>query len=233
MAVSEELIASLVEAVAALNQRVNDAASRPMMPGPKGDTGPQGEAGQDAPPVSDEQIKAAAVAWLQENIQQPKDGADGRDGADGEAGRPPTDEEIQLAVDVWFEINRESLRGPAGADGQDGADGSDGLRGPSGRDGADGRAGADGIGIALVEQRDEGSFWITLTDGQEFEIELPTARPSGFFGGGGGGGSSTERLSDLIDVGISGILDLDILQYDGSTGLWRNTPGVLDGGTFN
>lgn len=385
MAVSEEIIASLVEAVAALNQRVNDAASRPMMPGPQGEQGPQGEPGQDAPPVSDEQIKAAAVAWLQENIQQPKDGVDGRDGADGQAGRPPTEEEIQLAVDVWFEINRESLRGPAGADGRDGVDGAEGPRGPRGADGASGRDGSDGVGIALVEQRDEGSFWITLTDGQEFQIELPRGKGGSYGGGGGGirtitsndgsvtisatdstvdlsvsGAGSTSNvvalvrnrtgatipkgtavyisgatgqtstislaiassdqtsaqtlgltaqdipnnqtgyvltfgylsdvntaayqdgqqlylsptvlggltsvkpyapahlvymafveyahpnhgklfvkvqngyeLDEIHDVLISGVLNQDILQYDGATGLWRNTPGVLDGGTFN
>lgn len=386
MAVSEEIIASLVEAVAALNQRVNDAASRPMMPGPQGDAGPQGEPGQDAPPVTDEQIKAAAVAWLQDNIQQPADGADGRDGADGAAGRAPTEQEIQIAVDLWFEINSESLRGPAGKDGQDGADGRDGTDGRNGRDGRDGASGADGVGVALVEQRDETSFWITLTDGQEFQIELPKPK-SGYGGGGGGirsitsedgtvtisqtdstvdlsvvggGGGPTTNVvalvrnrtgaaipkgtvvyisgatgqtstislalatsdatsaqtlgltSDLIpneatgyvvsfgyindvntsayqdgqqlylspttpggmtaikphapnhlvyvavveyahqnhgklfvkvqngyeldeihDVAISGVLNLDILQYDSSAGLWRNTPGVLDGGTFN
>lgn len=386
MAVSEEIIASLVEAVAALNERVNDAASRPMMPGPQGDAGPQGEPGQDAPPVTDEQIKAAAVAWLQENIQQPENGADGKDGADGQAGRPPTDQEIQIAVDLWFEINRESLRGPAGADGKDGADGAAGSDGRNGRDGRDGAAGLDGVGIALVEQRDETSFFITLTDGQEFQIDLP--KPKSAYGGGGGGirtitsddgsvtissdgtsvdlsvvggasgstsnvvalvrnrtgaaipkgtvvyisgatgqtstislalatsdATSAQTLgltSDLIpnnatgyvvsfgyisdvdtaaytdgqqlylspttpggmtatkphapahlvyvavveyahqnhgklfvkvqngyemdeihDVAISGVLNLDILQYDGPSGLWRNTPGILDGGTFN
>ena len=173
MAISEEIVTSLVEAVAALNQRVNDAASRPMIQGPQGETGPQGERGEDAPPVSDEQVKAAAVAWLQDNITQPADGEKGADGADG---RAPTIQEIQLAVDIWFEINSESLRGKDGTDGKNGADGSNGADGRNGRDGRDGRNGsngADGVGIALVEQRDETSFWITLTDGQEFQIELP------------------------------------------------------------
>lgn len=388
MAVSEEIIASLVEAVAALNQRVNDAASRPMVPGPQGEPGPQGDAGQDAPPVSDEQVKAAAVAWLQENIQQPADGADGKDGADGTPGRAPTEPEIQLAVDVWFEINSESLRGPAGDNGRDGADGRDGVDGASGRDGRDGATGADGVGIALIEQRDETSFFITLTDGQEFQIELPRGKDGSSYGGGsggirsitsvdgtvtisqtdntvdlsvigGGGGPATNvvalvrnrtgaaipkgtavyisgatgqtseislalatsdvtsaqtlglttdlipnnatgyvvsfgyisdvntaayadgqqlylshttpggmtatkphapahlvyvavveyahqnhgklfvkvqngyEMDELHDVAISGILNLDILQYDSSAGLWRNTPGILDGGTFN
>ena len=41
------------------------------------------------------------------------------------------------------------------------------------------------------------------------------------------------ELDEIHDVAISGLLNLDILQYDGSAGLWRNTQGVLDGGTFN
>jgi hypothetical protein len=186
MAVSEEIIASLVEAVAALNQRTNDAASRTLIQGPQGEAGPQGERGEDAPPVTDEQIKAAAVAWLQDNISQPADGIDGQDGQQGPEGRPPTDEEIQLAVNVWFEINRASLVGPAGSNGRDGADGRDGRDGSNGRDGAAGAAGSDGVGVALVEQRDDTSFWITLTDGQEFQIELPVAKakPVSTFRGG-------------------------------------------------
>jgi hypothetical protein len=189
VAVSEEIIASLVEAVAALNQRTNDAASRTLIAGPQGEAGPKGERGDDAPPITDEQIKSAAVAWLQDNITQPKDGIDGKDGKDGERGpegRPPTDEEIQLAVNIWFEINRASLVGPAGSDGRDGADGRDGSDGRNGRDGAAGATGPAGVGIALVEQRDETSFWITLTDGQEFQIELPVAKakPISTFRGG-------------------------------------------------
>ena len=186
MAISEEIVTSLVEAVAALNQRTNDAVSRAMIAGPQGETGPQGEAGKDAPPITDEQIKDAAVAWLQDNITQPKDGIDGKDGEQGPEGRAPTDEEIQLAVNIWFEINRASLVGPAGSNGSDGRDGRDGSDGVDGRDGINGAAGPAGVGIALVEQRDETSFWITLTDGQEFQIELPVAkvRTAAAFGGG-------------------------------------------------
>lgn len=234
MAISEEIVTSLVEAVAALNLRVNDAASRPMIQGPKGDDGPQGERGEDAPPVSDQQIKDAAENWLRDNITQPENGIDGADGKDGEQGRAPTEEEIQAAVDIWFEANRETLRGPAGKDGIDGRDGVDGRNGANGRDGRNGGAGSDGVGIALVEQRDDKSFFITLTDGQETQIELPVAKPSGFFGGGGnGGGGGATKLSELQDVAISGINDLDILQYDADALIWRNSAGILDGGTFN
>ena len=229
MAISEEIVTSLVEAFAALNLRVNDAALRPMIQGPQGEAGPQGERGDDAPPVSDQQIKDAAENWLRENITQPANGQDGPDGQVGQQGRPPTDEEIQAAVDIWFDLNRETLRGSDGRDGADGASGAAGRDGTNGRDGRNGSDGVDGVGIALVEQRDDKSFWITLTDGQETQIELPVAKPSGSFGGGGGG---AKRLSDLEDVAITDLSDLDVLQYNASTSKWINTAGVFDGGTY-
>lgn len=231
MAISEEIVTSLVEAVAALNLRVNDAASRPMIQGPQGEAGPQGERGDDAPPVSDQQIKDAAENWLRDNITQPKDGQDGQDGQQGPEGRAPTDEEIQAAVDIWFDLNRETLRGRDGRNGVDGVDGSAGRNGTNGRNGSNGSDGADGVGIALVEQRDDKSFWITLTDGQETEIELPVAKASGFFGGGGGGGGATS-LADLTDVSITDVSDFDILQYNAETLKWTNTAGVFDGGAY-
>jgi len=236
MAVSEEIVASLVEAVAALNLRVNDSASRSMIQGPSGDDGEQGDKGEDAPPVTDEQIKGAAENWLRANITQPGDGingADGTDGQRGDQGRTPTDEEIEAAVVIWFEANRESLRGPAGKDGADGI-GRDGRNGTDGRDGRDGTDGTDGVGVALVEQRSDKSFFVTLTDGQETEIMLPVGKASGFFGGGGsGGGGGATLLSELGDVRISAPMDLHVLQYDTESSVWRNGPGILDGGTFN
>ena len=184
MAVQDQLIASLVEAVAQLNARVNEAADLKLIPGPKGDKGDPGERGDTGPAPSEAEIKAAAEAWLAANITQPADGPQGErgeQGPQGERGPGPTEEEISLAVAIWFEINSEKLRGRAGRDGAagaDGRDGRDGSRGPAGQRGANG---ADGVGIALIEQRDDASFWITLTDGREFEIELPQGK--------GGGGS--------------------------------------------
>ena len=179
MAVTNEIVTALVEGMANLNQRVNDLAVQKQIPGPPGDRGPPGEDGKDAPAVTDEQIKSAAVQWLEANITQPKDGEPGPKGDDGDPGRAPTSEEIRLAVEIWFEINREELVGPPGVAGSDGSDGRDGIDGRNGLDGRDGRDGADGVGIALVEQRDETSFWITLTDGREFEIELPKPKRKG------------------------------------------------------
>lgn len=179
MAVTSEIITALVEGMANLNQRLNDLAVQKQIPGPPGDKGPPGEDGKDAPAVTDEQIKSAAVEWLTANITQPKDGQDGEKGDTGNDGRAPTSEEIRLAVEIWFEINAESLRGRDGLDGRDGTDGDNGRDGIDGRDGDIGPAGAQGVGIALVEQRDEASFFITLTDGREFEIELPKPKRRG------------------------------------------------------
>lgn len=197
MEVQNEIITALVEGMANLNQRVNDLAVQKQIPGPQGEPGPKGEDGKDAPAISDQQIKDAAEAWLVENIVQPKDGEPGLKGEDGAPGRAPTPEEIRIAVDIWFEINRDELVGPAGRDGSDGADGRDGVDGRNGTNGRDGRDGADGVGIALVEQRDEFSFWITLTDGREFEIELPRPKRKG--GGAIASGSAAPIYMSAFD----------------------------------
>jgi hypothetical protein len=186
-----EIIASLVEAVAALNRRVNDLGSFELIAGPQG---PAGENGEPGPPPTDEAIRDAATAWLSANITQPADGQPGAEGPQGPQGdigpqgpqgRPPTEQEIELAVSIWMEANRAGLRGTDGRRGDDGADGRDGVDGRPGPAGPVGATGSQGIGIALVEQRDEGSFWITLDDGREFEIELPKAATQIITGGGG------------------------------------------------
>lgn len=185
-----EIIASLVEAVAALNRRVNDLGSFELIAGPQG---PAGENGEPGPPPTDEAIRDAATAWLSANITQPADGqpgAEGPQGPQGEIGpqgpqgRSPTEQEIELAVSIWMEANRAGLRGTDGRSGNDGVDGRDGADGRPGPAGPVGPTGAAGIGIALVEQRKEGSFWITLDDGSEFEIELPKVARR-IIGGGG------------------------------------------------
>lgn len=180
----QEIIASLVEAVAALNRRVNDLGSFELIAGPPGPPGANGEPG---PPPTDEAIREAATAWLSANITQPADGQPGAEGPQGPQGpqgdtgpqgpqgRPPTEQEIELAVSIWMQANRNSLRGTDGRRGDDGADGRDGVDGRPGPVGPVGPTGAAGIGIALVEQRSKDSFYITLDDGREFEIELPKA----------------------------------------------------------
>jgi len=192
----EQIIATLIEAMASLVQRVGTVESVARVPGQPGERGEDGKDGQDgrdgqdAPPVTDEQIKSAATEWLTANITQPADGKDGQDGRDAD---PITAEQIQLAVDLWFEINRDSIRGERGPQGERGASGEQGPQGERGERGRDGDsivgpAGREGTGIALIEQRDEASFHITLTDGREFEIELPRGKSGTTLIGGGGGG---------------------------------------------
>ena len=184
MAITDQVITTIIDAVAALNTRVDDLSAQKAIAGPQGEPGPQGERGEDGRSPTDEEIKLAAAEWLSANITQPADGERGPQGEPGERGPAPTEDEIALAVAIWFEANAERLRGPrgergpAGPAGVDGVNGRDGLRGPAGSDGANG---ADGTGIALIEQRDEKSFWITLTDGREFEIELPVGKGGGSF----------------------------------------------------
>lgn len=237
MAVNSEIVDVLVEAISALNLRVDEVFSQQAIQQAVIEANARTDQKLDA--IVGNQIKEAAENWLRDNIAQPQDGKDGVDG------RTPTEAEIKLAVNLWFQLNQESLRGTDGIDGKDGRDGKDGkdgrsgIDGKNGKDGKDGRAGVDGtdgVGIALIEQRDEKSFFITLTTGEEFQIDLPTSKASGFFGGnngGGGGGAGATVLNDLTDVVINDVLDLDVLQYDAASMVWRNTSGVYDGGTFN
>ena len=184
MAITDQVITTIIDAVAALNTRVDDLSAQKAIPGPQGEPGEKGEQGDPGRTPTDGEIKAAAAEWLAANITQPADGQPGPQGERGERGPAPTEAEITLAVAIWFEANADRLRGergergPAGRDGADGVDGRDGNRGPAGADGARGQ---DGVGIALIEQRDQKSFWITLTDGREFEIELPVGKGGGSF----------------------------------------------------
>lgn len=208
MAISGEIVGVLVEAIAALNVRVDDVASKQLIQ--NAITEANGLTDQKIDFIIDSQIKSAAENWLRENFEQPKDGVDGIDGKDGRDGRTPTNAEIQIAVDVWFELNREELlkqAGIDGKDGKDGVDGKDGKDGTNGKDGRNGASGADGVGIALIEQRDDKSFYITLTNGDEFQIELPNTKVSGFFGGnGGGGGGGTGTVTSVSGTGtVSGL----------------------------
>lgn len=191
----DEIILSLVEAVARLNERLNeqqDVARVPGKDGVDGKDGKDGRDGKDAEQLTEAQHKAILVEWLSANKP-----ADGKDGESGKDGRDPTAAEIQLAVDLWFELNRHTLRGADGKDGSDGKDGVDGKDGANGLNGLRGADGKDGTGIALIEQRDEKSFWITLDDGREYQIDLPVSKAR-FISGGGGGGGLTKAQADTL-----------------------------------
>lgn len=96
-------------------------------------------------------------------------------------------EELPYLVDRKFETIRIPQDGKDGKDGKDGRDGKDAepaKDGLPGRDGKDGLQGDNGVGIALVEQRDDASFHIVLTDESEYQIDLPRMRRMTIAGGG-------------------------------------------------
>jgi hypothetical protein len=242
MAIRDDLIASMVEAIALLSKKVGDLTAMRPERGPQGEQGPEGPAGQDAPPAPEEAIKAAAAAWLEDNITQP---ADGDDGQDGEQGRPPTADEISLAVDIWFEQNSADLTGKDGKDGKNGSGGADGRDGVDGRDGIRGPAGADGVGVAGVEQRKAGEFTVTLTDGREFTLKLPVNSSVGsarWQNAGGGGlpvfygafqdlNSQTTTGANVITPMIFGLTDFSygvLMKPDDATQVVISNNGVYN-----
>ena len=240
MAIRDDLIASMVEAIALLSKKVGDLAAMRPERGPQGERGPEGpegQAGADAPPMPEEAIKAAAAAWLEANITQP---ADGQDGAPG---RPPTADEISLAVDVWFELNRNELTGKDGKDGKDGRDGADGRDGTAGRDGLRGPAGADGVGVAGVEQRKAGEFTVALTDGREFTLKLPASGgPASLQSAGGGGlpvfygafqdlNNQTPAGANVITPMVFGLTDFSygvLMKPDDATQVMISNGGIYN-----
>ena len=103
-------------------------------------------------------------------------------------------EELPYLVNRKFETIRIPQDGKDGKDGKDGRDGKDAepaKDGLTGRDGKDGRDGDDGVGIALIEQRDEASFHIVLTDESEYQIDLPRTRRTTVVGGGAAAPAAT------------------------------------------
>jgi len=243
MAIRDDLIASMVEAIALLSKKVGDLTAMRPERGPQGERGPEGPAGQDAPPMSEDMMmamcKAAAAAWLEANITQPADGMD------GEPGGPPTADEISLAVDIWFEQNSADLTGKDGKDGKDGRDGADGRDGMDGRNGIRGPAGADGVGVAGVEQRKAGEFTVTLTDGQEFTLKLPVSNgigPASRQNAGGGGlpvfygafqdlNNQTTAGANVITPMIFGLTDFSygvLMKPDDATQVVISNSGVYN-----
>lgn len=166
---------------------------------------------KDGEPATPEQVQAFAESWLAENIKQPKDGDPGRDpNADeirtavelwlefnresirGERGQDATDEQVADAVAAW--LRAHPIRTPKDGDNASPEMVSDAVRAwlaenpirvPAPIKGDDGDP---GTGIALIEQRDDASFHITLDDGREFQIDLPEPKRTSILGGGGGGG---------------------------------------------
>ena len=72
------------------------------------------------------------------------------------------------------DVGPTGAQGPQGSQGPTGSIGERGPEGPAGADGTDGTDGADGRGVESVSQAADGDLIITLSDGTEEIIELPT-----------------------------------------------------------
>lgn len=112
----------------------------------KGDKGDTGERGPQGEPGKDG--------------RDGKDGKDGRDGINGKNGLDGVD----------------GLDGADGRDGKNGKDGADGKDGRDGLNGANGKDGSDGVGIAAIEQPNPDTAKVVLTDGREYDLNLPRGR---------------------------------------------------------
>lgn len=63
-------------------------------------------------------------------------------------------------------------RGPKGEKGDPGIDGAPGTDGRDGKDGKDGKDGEEGVGVASVSETADGDLLFTLTNGDEYAVEL-------------------------------------------------------------
>jgi len=68
--------------------------------------------------------------------------------------------------------------------------------------------------------------WILYVNNAQGAIHLDVSA-----GGGGGGGGGASKLDDLSDVKIETLEADQLLQYNGTSGMWNNV-SVLDGGSF-
>jgi hypothetical protein len=137
-------------------------------------------------------LKKAAVVALASAALAKKHAVPGRDGRDAPIVTP---EELVEAARSYFADKLESFKGVDGKDGLNGRDGVDGVGrdGIDGRDGLNGINGADGVGVDRFEQLSETKAKVVLTDGREFEFDLPQGQR-------GLRGSRGERGSDGVSI---------------------------------
>lgn len=195
----------LAKKVSELGSHLRDLSEKESKSEPiivRGIDGRDGVDGKDAPKVTDEQIKSVAFEWLSANISQPKDGEKGEK---GDAADQITAADIQLAVDIWFELNRDSIRGEKGEKGDVGAKGAKGDKGD------DGKAPAhEWKGTAIRFQHPSGIWgkWVDLKGD-------PGASGGVIVGGGGGGGGLTKAQADLLYAPIGSVSSTQWVKLDG------------------
>lgn len=115
----------------------------------------------------------------------------------------------------------QGVKGPIGNDGKVGPIGPVGPQGPKGEDGDKGEDGTDGVGIARVDQDIDGAIVVSLTNGEEYTIDMPLvdgrAPSEVHYKSGGGGGSGTLDLSNYVKRPILPLRDGKWLLYRETT----------------
>lgn len=197
MALRDEVLEVLLEAVEALKARVDD----PL---------------RAVAELTRPEIEKLVTAWLESNAESLKVKGD-----KGDAGPAPNADDVRVFVEIWLELNRESIRGKPGIGipgntprkGIDYFDGKDApplsaseiyaqvatwlsahrdeLRGKRGDDGN------DGVGIETMKQSGDWLI-VLLTDGTELKFKLPQSG-GGRMVMGVGGGLTREQVLALIE----------------------------------
>jgi len=110
-------------------------------------------------------------------------------GEKGERGESVSNDQVQNAISLWIEDNKDLLKGSDGKDGRS-------IQGSKGKDGD------DGVGIAdIVRSQDD--LLITLTDGTEKRIKLPKPQIQHVGGGGVSYQVATSALIVSTDIDIT------------------------------
>jgi hypothetical protein len=116
----------------------------------------------------------------------------------------------------------QGVKGPIGNDGKTGPIGPVGPQGLKGEDGAKGEDGEDGVGIARVEQDIDGAIVVSLTNGEEYTIDMPLvdgrAPSEVHYKSGGGGGGGVIDLSGYVKRPLAGMRDGKWLAYRETSG---------------
>ena len=119
------------------------------------------------------------------------------------------------------EAGIQGPQGPRGNDGKQGPAGAKGNQGKKGDKGVKGDDGADGVGIARIDGNFDNSFTVILTDGTQYEIDMPLfngeapAEVHYKVSGGSGGGDSSGS------VDLSGYVRRPNSNLDGSWLVYR------------
>lgn len=165
--------------IQSMQKRIDDLEKRQLLKGEKG------EPGQDAPAITDDQIRSQVEKYLSMNPpQRGEKGERGDAGNDGQDAPPVELAEVvkellttdELHSLVELRVKEEVAKIPAPKDGANGKDGEKGIPGERGEKGDKGDPGADGVGLAGAMIDRDGALIITTTKGEAVKLGVVAGR---------------------------------------------------------